>query len=270
MGKYNLHTHTFRCRHAEGDIPDMIAAAKENGYTTLGFSEHSILNDDVWMNVRMRKDETDEYFSTIKQYSLEESNKPDGLKIYSGLECESPSKYFEFYKELKDKYDIDFLLAGVHFFYFKNELITAFNDKYENQQKIKVYADYIIKCIESGLFLYITHPDMFMLSKERWDPYTEDVMKNVVRASKEYNVPLEINLNGYRKGLMRKGLNLRYPYPVNELWALAASENAPVVTGVDAHNPRNFYIQYPEFNELCEKYNFNFLTESEILKLIGK
>ena len=270
MGKYNLHTHTYRCNHAEGDIPDLIKAAGENGYTTLGFSEHSALNDGVWPNTRMKPDEFSGYFSKINEYRLIESEKPGGIKIYSGLECEAPEKYFNFYKELKDKYKIDYLLAGVHFFYYKNEIITAFSDRYENQQKIKTYADHMIKCMESGLFLYIVHPDMFMLSKERWDHFTEDVMKNVMRASKEYKIPLELNLNGYRKGLMRKGLNLRYPYPFEEFWALAASENVEAVTGIDAHNPRNFAPKYPEFDRLCEKYSLNILSEKEIAERVEK
>ena len=39
--KVNLHTHTYRCGHAEGTEEEYVLAAIENGYVKLGFSDHT-------------------------------------------------------------------------------------------------------------------------------------------------------------------------------------------------------------------------------------
>ena len=40
LQKFNFHTHTYRCGHAVGDEHDYIKSAIDNGFTTLGISEH--------------------------------------------------------------------------------------------------------------------------------------------------------------------------------------------------------------------------------------
>lgn len=265
MGKYNLHTHTFRCNHAVGDVSDMAEAARAEGYTTLGISEHTILNDDKWRDMRLTFSNVDEYFEAIKKQKEQEEASECGLRILAGLECEPLSEYFGFYKEIKDKYNVDYFIESNHFFPYEGGYICASGERFDVQKKIKAYAECSVKGMETGMFFCLGHPDMFMAEKERWDAYTADVMRDLIRASIQYKVPLEINLNGYRKGLVRRGLNLRYQYPVEEFWAIAASEGAEVIIGVDAHMPRNFAMSYPELNLMIKKYNFNILDEQTVL-----
>ena len=246
----------------------MAEAAKAAGYTTLGISEHTVLSDDRWDNMRLIRENVEEYFSTINECALREKE-IGGLRILSGLECEPLPEYFEFYKEIKEQHKVEFMIIGNHVFPYKGDYVWATGDRLEDQNKIKAYADFLIKGMEIGLFTYVAHPDMFMADKEKWDTYTADVMKNVMRASNAYGVPLEINLNGYRKGLVRRGLNLRYQYQLEEFWALAADEGVRVVVGVDAHIPRDFGRKYPEFDELVKKYDLDIMTEEEVLSKLG-
>lgn len=263
-----MHTHTFRCNHAVGDIPELIEAARESGYTTLGFSEHTILSDQKWAEIRLVQENVEEYFTLIDRQREIEAAKPEGMRIYSGMECESLDEYFSFYQEIVEQYHVDYLLGSNHFFPYEGTYMGVCDDRYDVQKKIKGYADYIIKGIESGLFLYIAHPDMLMAGKERWDPYIRSVMKEMMQAAKQHQVALEINLNGYRKGKVRKGLNLRYQYPFEEFWALAAEEQVDVVIGVDAHSPRNFAVTYPELEAMLKQYSLKLLDEEEIVRRI--
>ena len=50
--KHNFHTHTFRCKHAKGDVDDYCRRALELGMETLGFSDHTALPDDRWLVAR--------------------------------------------------------------------------------------------------------------------------------------------------------------------------------------------------------------------------
>lgn len=262
METYNFHTHTFRCQHAVGDIPDYIEAAKTAGYTTLGFSEHTYLPDGRWASVRLKPEDADGYFSLIKEHQ----GKEHGMRILAGLECEPVKEYFGFYKELKEKYNLDYMIAGNHFFPYEGQIISAFDDRYDIQKKIKTYMQCMIDGIESGLFFYVAHPDMFMSSKERWDSYTAGAAKEMMAVAKAHGVPLEINLNGYKKGLVRVGLNLRYQYPYPAFWELAAQEGVDVVIGVDAHTPRSFAMQYPALEELLSGKDLHILHEEDVLK----
>ena len=271
MEKYNFHTHTFRCGHAVGDIPEIIEAAREAGYETLGFSEHTYLPDGRWASVRLKPEDAEGYFSLIRKHQALEQEKIDGMRILAGLECEPVKEYFSFYKELKEKYNLDYMIAGNHFFPYEGQIISAFDDRYDVQKKIKTYMQCIIDGIESGLFFYVAHPDMFMSSKERWDSYTEGAAKEMMAVAKAHHVPLEINLNGYKKGLVRVGLNLRYHYPFDAFWELAAKEGVDVVIGVDAHTPRSFSMQYPALDELLQKYDLHLLHQDAVLaRLEGK
>lgn len=38
--KANYHTHTFRCKHADGEDKEYVEAAIKAGIKTLGFSDH--------------------------------------------------------------------------------------------------------------------------------------------------------------------------------------------------------------------------------------
>ena len=45
MKKINFHTHTNRCRHADGIAADYVQSALSAGVTQLGFSDHAPFPD---------------------------------------------------------------------------------------------------------------------------------------------------------------------------------------------------------------------------------
>ena len=59
---HNFHTHTYRCKHAEGDVEDYCRVAVEQGMSTLGFTDHTALPDDRWVSLRM-------YYAELPEYS---------------------------------------------------------------------------------------------------------------------------------------------------------------------------------------------------------
>ena len=55
--KYNLHTHTIRCNHAQGDDREYVESAIMAGIKVLGFSDHCpqfFPNTDYYSNFRMK------------------------------------------------------------------------------------------------------------------------------------------------------------------------------------------------------------------------
>ena len=63
----NFHTHTPRCKHAEGSEREYIEEAIKKGFKTLGFSDHTPqpFKDGFVSSIRMDMDELDGYIETL-------------------------------------------------------------------------------------------------------------------------------------------------------------------------------------------------------------
>ena len=65
--KYNYHTHTVRCHHAEGRDEDYVLKAIEAEYEEIGFSDHCAWPFENFTSpIRMRADEIEEYTESVK------------------------------------------------------------------------------------------------------------------------------------------------------------------------------------------------------------
>ncbi len=69
----NYHTHTPRCRHAQGTEREYIEAAIRAGIRTLGFSDHApmLFDDGFVSDFRMLPEETEDYVRTLLQLKRE-------------------------------------------------------------------------------------------------------------------------------------------------------------------------------------------------------
>src|SRR4051812_28298406 len=107
-----LHTHTFRCQHASGDVPDYARIAAAGGCRVLGISDHVPLPDGRWAEVRMDMDELASYESAIAQAKRENP----GLAILSGLECEWLPELGSYYRdELLGRRGYHYLIGAGHY-----------------------------------------------------------------------------------------------------------------------------------------------------------
>jgi histidinol-phosphatase (PHP family) len=231
----NYHTHTFRCRHAAGDVPDYARAALANGITVLGFTDHTPLPDNRWRSIRMHMDELDEYVTAMK---AARTHYP-GLTVLSGMECDYFKEYRDFYKqELLGKRGLDYLTAGVHFFK-TNGVFKGAHGEVTGKPELRAYAGACIKAIESGLFTFLSHPDLFALSYVEWDREAQAVSKDILAAAEQNNVALEINSCGLRREPVRTEQGTRPAYPLFQFWELAADYQIEVVVNSDAHTPED-------------------------------
>jgi histidinol-phosphatase (PHP family) len=90
--------------------------------------------------------------------------------------------------------------------------------------------------METGLFLYLAHPDVMLGRYPVFDETAAEVSRKLCREAKRLNIPMEYNLYGVYKGVKPGCLG----YPCDAFWRIAAEENCTAVVGVDAHNPGCF------------------------------
>lgn len=229
----NFHTHTSRCGHATGTVADYVEAAIEKKITHLGFSDHVPLPDNNW-NIRMPYSELPDYNNDLENAR----NKYSDIKIYKGAECDYKSEYLNYYKEeLLGKYNMDYLMVGIHFMPVNGDWISCFEA--ENSKKnLYAYTDFIIKVIDCDLFSFIAHPDVFGTFYQNWDNEAIECSRTILEAASQKNRILEINGSGYRKTNIMTEKGMRNPYPLDNFWMLASEYDVPVMINSDAHNPK--------------------------------
>lgn len=234
--KTNYHTHNYRCNHAEGNVEDYIKEAIESGFDEIGISDHlPHPGKEVDNKSRMKYEEVLGYFEeidkSIKKYG-------DKISIKKGMECEYFPDYGWFYDELKNKYKVDYLLLGVHFYKYKGQW-TYVGKGNLTKEMLECYVDFVIESMKTGLFTYLAHPDLFGLSYLDWDKYSIKASRRILKVAEELDMPIEINVNGLRKPRVKYNNGERYKYPIKEFWELSKEYKVRRIIGIDAHSPRD-------------------------------
>lgn len=238
----NYHTHTVRCKHAEGTMEEYIEAAISKGYTVLGFSDHA-----PWPNKgnwRMDASEFEDYCNDVNR--MKEKYK-DQIEIKLGLEAEYVPEWMDWLKDLVKKYNVDYLIFGNHWIK-KGKYEIFYSSMRGSKQSLDLYGNSAIEGLETGLYSYFAHPDWFMVNNWWWTHECELLSQKICKYCKEHDIPLEYNLAGLRSCL-------EYPHP--RFWKIAKEYGCKAIIGVDAHSP----------NQILDEYELNLARDN--LKELG-
>lgn len=265
MQKFNYHTHTYRCGHAD-EISDeeYIKEYIKMGFEKIAFTDHcpEKNENDKRPNIRMEYKQRKEYLNSINMLK----EKYSGLiEIETGYEIEYLPGEEENLKELKN--ESDKIILGQHFVYDNNkEIRTVGNRNYSlTDEELIKYAEYIEKAMELNLPDIIAHPDMYMLRRNGGFLALEaEVANRICRAAEKYNIPLEINLNNifahtYYEDKKLNNIDIekqkeklsKVYYPCKEFWRIASQYNVKVLYGLDVHHKGQILL----WNELRELAN---------------
>lgn len=231
---YCLHTHTYRCGHAEGKDEQYVLSGIKFGLKYLGFTDHVILPKIIQRGMRGEPIELDSYLDSLEHLKKQYSSK---ITILKGFECEYMPQYVDYYHKLIDSHTVDYLILGQHCCFKNNRVVWYFD--LSREEALKQYTEDLIKGMKTGLFLYVAHPDLFMEGTDRWDTLEKECAQKIINASIKYNIPLEINLCHARVYGIRQfaGHLSYYQYPFTPFWEMVAKSKAKVVIGFDAHRP---------------------------------
>lgn len=244
MQKFNYHSHTYRCGHAEMDMTDeeYVREYIEMGFKKMAFTDHCPEKNriDKRPNMRMDYSQKDEYLSSIKDLQEKYKNQ---IEIKLGYEVEYLPGEEKNLEELKDETDI--IILGQHFIYDDNKNLKEFHNHDFTDEEILRYAEYIEKAMEIGLPDIIAHPDLYMFTREKFGKIEEAVSRKICEAAEKYKIPLEINLSRIGKKIYEGNDNLsdeeqkeklkEVEYPCKEFWNIAKNYNIKVLYGIDAH-----------------------------------
>ncbi len=265
MAKYNFHSHTKRCGHANGEDEEYVLSAIDNGYKTLGFSDHTPIYGFIQPRIRMNEGQIDDY--TRSANSLKEKYKAK-IDIHIGLEVEYFPFNMPYVESLLKEGKIEYIILGQHFYKESRESELYLYDENE----LSLYIDHVIKGIETGLFLYIAHPDHYGLFYHRQDENSYNEAKRLILKAKELGVPLELNISKLANNIRaEKDLFFLAPFPIEQFWKLVGEIGADVVLGLDAHTPLAYYDSPLEWaDEFIKKHNLHVISNEEVVDRINK
>ncbi len=251
MQKFNYHTHTRRCGHADNNMTDedFVKLFIKKGFTKVAFTDHCPEKEriDFRENMRMKYNEKDNYLNSIK--SLKEKYK-NIIEIETGFEVEYLPGQEENLFELKN--ETDKIILGQHFIYDENnELKFLRKQKFNDEDALK-YAEYIRTAIKKQIPDIIAHPDVYMLSRDNYTGVDEKVAHIICSTAEKYEIPIEINLS--QPNLFIIGEIENIVYPCKEFWKIASEyKNLKVIYGVDAHFEYQI-MNYEKAIEIANKH----------------
>ena len=253
----NYHTHTSRCRHADGSDEEYIQKAIAEGVKILGFSDHApyIYPNGYVSYYKMTLDEAGEYYFSLKALAKKYEDK---IEIHVGYEAEYYpeiwDKTFEFWKSACSP---EYLILGQHYVteeYAKDAVHSATGT--DKPEMLSRYVDLVCEAIGKKCFSYIAHPDVIDFRGDI-DFYRTE-MQRLIQTACRYDIPLEINLLGIATGRN---------YPNNEFWALASQYSPKVILGTDAHSPKRVAVKEEIDTALrfADKYKLNVVEKIDLI-----
>ena len=256
---YNYHTHTTRCHHAVDSDEEYIERAIEAGIKYLGFSDHApfVFPDGHEAFYCVEEKDCYEYIETI--HALGEKYK-DKIHICAGYEMEYYPEHFEAMLDLARKSGADYLILGQHCITHEYPKGRGSRGYTEDADVLSEYVDNVVDALNTGVFSYVAHPDIVNFGGDEEAYYREAT--RLCKASKEHNIPLEINLHG---------LTNRRHYPSDRFFAIAGEVGAPVTFGFDAHDSAALLNKdvVNEAAEMVKRHKLNYIGMPKLIP-IGK
>ena len=249
----NYHTHTYRCRHAQGDVGEYVAAAARAGMAELGFRDHCPYPDGRWSRVRMTMAELPGYLEALAAAKAASAADPSLPAIFSGLECEWCPEYGAFMREeYLGRLGLDYLIGGIHNYLHKGEWRDTF--MIQEASELVSFAETTCGAMESGLFSFIAHPDSFCFNWMPWDENAVACAADILATAERTGCLLEINGYGMRKKRVGAPGGYRAPYPHEEFWRMASDYDIDCVISSDAHRPVDIDANIAECGALASRF----------------
>jgi len=273
--KINMHTHSTFC-DGRNSVEEMIVAAIEKGFTTLGFSSHSLFPFASDWHIPTAN--FHEYEKTVREMAQKYADK---IQIVYGYEADYypnvtiPSRAHYKLGELTP----DYLLGSVH--YVVNEKgVYSVDNSLEKVQKnlIRLYGDgenwssvnakkavgeYFAaerEMLSKGDFDILGHCDLIRLRNDKLhyfdenDSWYKKEVKAIAKAIAKAGVIVEINTGAIARGHMNS------LYPSDYFLTLLHDLNVPICVNSDAHAIANLDAAYDIAYATAKKIGYKELS----------
>lgn len=252
--KFDLHTHHFRCGHADGNIRDYIEAGIAHGLQIIGISDHTPYfghcEDHPYPGITMAKSDLENYVKEVLRLKKEYAGRID---VLLGIESDYFPEHAAVYRNALSQYPFDYIIGSVH----STNGISIFNkNRWKHlsaeQQVVEkqTYYKMIQHSARSGMFHILGHIDAMKAYYPAFSNiYTPDVIDQTLKVIVECNVAIEINTSGKTK--LSGG-----SYPEDAILERALHFGVEVTFGSDAHKPCRVGDEWKEVRSRLKEIGF--------------
>ena len=249
----NYHTHTRYC-DGKDSIEEMILAAIEQGFETLGFSGHSPLFTEDWC---MTENDMQKYFSKPQEFKEKYKDK---IEILAGLELDILSD--------KPSLPFDYIIGSVHALPVEGGLIPVDEsldilksgiDKYFNGDALlfaEKYFERVSEVYDKTGCQIVGHLDLLTKYQEK-EPLFDTAHKRYLDAAEKaieklasQSVIFEVNTGAIARGYRTT------PYPEKSLLELIRAKGGRVMLNSDCHDKNYLTCGFSEALELIKNAGF--------------
>lgn len=210
-----------------------ILTAIAAGFDELGFADHTPWPYQTGYRSDMRMDLPllEDYIANLTRLREMYANR---IRLHIGLECEYYEPYIPWLTEVAAKNGL-YLILGTHYSQSEeNGELIHMGGGCETPELRAEYCQASLKGINSGIFTYFAHPDLFLRNLPAFPEDGAFITKELCRACNVMDLPLEMNLASLRLAQKKEG---GYQEWFLNFWRIAAEMKSRAIIGYDAHNP---------------------------------
>ena len=242
--RVDLHNHTALCNHATGTPKEYVLEAIKQGIDIYGFSDHAPMDFDE--KYRMS-------FEQMANYEAEVLNLKNEYKKQIDIRLGYEVDYLEGHMDSRIlNANVDFLIGSVHFldkWGFDN---PEFIGEYKNRDIDTIWQEYfnaIEAMANSGYFNIVGHIDLIKVFNFKPKKDIRTIAKNAIKAIKNAQMAVEINVAGLRKPV-------KEAYPSLEILQMCYENSIDITFGSDAHKVEDIGFAYAQAVELAKSAGY--------------
>ena len=228
QGLPDYHTHTYLCKHAQGEPTDYFDRMEAAGVGQLALTDHCPSLHAYDPRNRMTMND----FETYVRWGKDLRNRhPE--RVRWGIEADFYQGCFAFQKPFFEENPFDVILGAVHYqCYWSHDLHEqGLFDKTDRQLVWKRYFQMIRLMAESGMYDVVCHLDLpKKMGNAMPEAFVLEVADRAFSAIRDAGMAIEINTSG-----------LSHPigelYPAPYLLKTARRFGIPITFGSNAHRP---------------------------------
>jgi len=254
---FDYHVHTPLCRHAVGTPSEYVRAARAQGLSEIGFSDHNPMPTqfDDW---RMAPEELPAYLNMVEAAREEFP----GYPIRLGLECDFIPGYEGHIRDLAGRADWDFLIGSVHYIAPGWDVDNPKHLKKWNEHPVEeiwsLYFKAYAQMAASGLFDFLAHPDLVKKFGRRPPGDLAPYYREAIEAIADSGKAIEVSTAGLRK-------EVGEIYPSRQFLEMAFQKGVPVLINSDAHKPEEIGHAFDQALALVQSVGYR-----EVTRFIGR
>jgi histidinol-phosphatase (PHP family) len=243
----DYHIHTTLCHHAVGEPIEYVQAAQKAGLTEIGFADHNPMPEqfDEW---RMSIQDLPRYLEMVEEV------RSAGFSVRLGLECDFIEGYESWIETLAGKAPWDYFIGSVHYIApgwdVDNPKYLARFREFPVEDIWALYWKHYVRCIESGLFDFVAHPDLAKKFAYRPTGDLRRYYEPAIESMAARDVAFEINTAGLRK-------DAKEIYPALEFLQLAHEAGIAMLINSDAHAPEEVGYKFDQARDLARQAGYS-------------